>query len=152
MHVFRIVRQRFVSEALTGDGARRDGGRWNSRGNAIVYAAVSRSLAVLELLVYVDSDTAPADLVLLTVRLPDAAPVETMAANQLPSNWRHTPAPGALADIGDKWVRDSRSGVLLVPSAIIPEEQCVLINPGHSGHTGIGIVHQEPLILDPRLL
>ena len=152
MLVFRIVRGRFASEALKGDGARRDGGRWNSRGNAVVYAATSRSLAVLETLVHVDPDTAPNDLVLLTVNVPDTVSVETVTTEQLPTDWRRIPAPEALADFGDQWVREGRSGLLRVPSAILPAEQCVLINPSHEDSAGISMAEQEPLILDPRLL
>jgi hypothetical protein len=50
---WRIVRPEFADDAYSGLGARRDGGRWNSRGVAVVYASASLSVATLELLVNV---------------------------------------------------------------------------------------------------
>ena len=46
--VYRLVRAERASEALSGEGARLYGGRWNPPGAAVVYAAESRALAVLE--------------------------------------------------------------------------------------------------------
>jgi len=39
---------RFADDAFSGEGARRHGGRWNSRGRSVVYAASSVPLASLE--------------------------------------------------------------------------------------------------------
>jgi RES domain-containing protein len=42
--VYRLVRRERAAEALSGEGARRYGGRWNPPGAAVVYAAESRAL------------------------------------------------------------------------------------------------------------
>src|SRR5437588_11875883 len=49
---WRIVRAVRVNNAFTGEGGRVYGGRWNSRGTAIVYASEHESLAALELFIH----------------------------------------------------------------------------------------------------
>ena len=49
---WRIVRAARVNSAFTGEGARIYGGRWNSRGTAVIYVSEHESLAALELLVH----------------------------------------------------------------------------------------------------
>ncbi|MBL8232954.1 MAG: RES domain-containing protein, partial [Bryobacterales bacterium] len=46
MRAFRLCRATFP--AYDGEGARRVGGRWNSRGTRVLYMSENRSLAVLE--------------------------------------------------------------------------------------------------------
>jgi RES domain-containing protein len=50
----RICRRPFAD--LSGEGARLCGGRWNSPGHAVVYAAEAAALAVLEVRVHLDLD------------------------------------------------------------------------------------------------
>ena len=49
---WRIVRAARVNSAFTGEGARVYGGRWNSRGTAVIYVSEHESLAALELFVH----------------------------------------------------------------------------------------------------
>src|SRR6266705_2154868 len=49
---WRIVRAARVNSAFTGEGGRVYGGRWNSRGTAVVYVSEHESLAALELFVH----------------------------------------------------------------------------------------------------
>ena len=44
MLVYRIIKPAFAASALSGEGARRYGGRWNPPGITCVYAAGSRAL------------------------------------------------------------------------------------------------------------
>ena len=46
------MRMRWVTAAMSGEGARRYGGRWNPPGLPAVYLAESRALAALEILVH----------------------------------------------------------------------------------------------------
>ena len=52
---WRIFKPKHEATAFTGEGARLYGGRWNSKGTSMVYAASSQSLAALELLVHLDA-------------------------------------------------------------------------------------------------
>jgi RES domain-containing protein len=50
----------------------------------------------------------------------------------LPARWRRDPPPAELAFVGDAWIRERRSPVLAVPSAIVDEELNYLLNPRHT--------------------
>ena len=50
---WRIVQAHVADCAFTGEEARRYGGRWNSKGFAVVYTSSSISLAILEVLVHI---------------------------------------------------------------------------------------------------
>jgi len=72
--LYRLCKAAHV--ALDGEGARLWGGRWNSAGRPMVYAAATPSLAVLEVLVHLDlpAELLPDDLRLLTIEVPDSRP------------------------------------------------------------------------------
>src|SRR5919198_3247531 len=86
MIVWRLARAPHA--ALDGEGGRRAAARWHTRGRPIVYTASHLSLAVLELLVHVDPDEIPADLLALTIDVPDDVAVETLDTRSLPSDWQ----------------------------------------------------------------
>ena len=48
---YRIVQAHWAASAMTGEGARMFGGRWNPPGMPAVYLAESRALAALEIIV-----------------------------------------------------------------------------------------------------
>ena len=55
LSAWRITKQKHAKSAFSGEGARIYGGRWNSPGTPIIYTAQSQALAVLEVLVHLDS-------------------------------------------------------------------------------------------------
>jgi RES domain-containing protein len=135
--------------AFSGTGARLHGGRWNSKGVTVAYASATLSLSALELLVHTDVkllSTLP--LVACAASWPAGLAVETVDAAALPPGWRDTPA----AAFGDLWARNRRSAILLVPSAIVPMERNVIINPHHPDAGLITYAAPEPFRYDPRLL
>jgi RES domain-containing protein len=71
--VYRLVKERYVGSALDGSGAKAHGGRWNSRGVAVVYASDSVALAALELLVHLHRSEVLNRYVLFTLEVPDEA-------------------------------------------------------------------------------
>jgi RES domain-containing protein len=146
---WRICRN--AHQALDGEGARLNGGRWNSEGVAAVYTSSSLALAALEYLAHVDIDDVPDDLVAMAIELPDDAGVETVAVKDLPADWSRGPDHPACVAIGDAWAAEGAALVLLVPSAIVPEEQNVLINPGHPRAGEVAVRSVRPFAFDPRL-
>ncbi|MGO8999491.1 MAG: RES family NAD+ phosphorylase [Polyangiaceae bacterium] len=130
MIAYRLCRRPFV--ALDGEGARLYGGRWNPKGVPMVYAASTLSLAALECLVHFSPNALPTNYVAVTIDVPESVRVETWTPAKLPKDWGTTPAPAALQELGARWVREGRTAVLLVPSAVIPSERVVLINPRHA--------------------
>ena len=85
------------------------------------------------------------------VDIPDRA-VETIDRKDLPQDWRTSPRPEAVVAIGERWVREARTAVLAVPSALLPSEKNFVMNPAHRDFGRVRVGPIEPLDLDPRLL
>jgi len=148
---WRIVKASYAASAFDGEGARETGGRWNSRGVPVVYAAGSVSLAILEVLVH----TAAPDLLRAYVVVPaeiDEELVSRLEPTRLPSGWRRHPPPPQVQRTGDRWVAAGTSAVLAVPSVIVPRETNYLLNPSHPDFARLRIGPPEPLDLDARLV
>ena len=151
IRVYRVLRKAFSDSPFDGEGAYRYGGRWSNPGTRLAYTSEHQSLAMLEYFVHLDSDSAPADLVLVTADIPDDVPKERVVADKLPSSWRRSPAPAELARIGDEFVQKAGRCILIVPSALAPHENNWLLNPQHPDFrrlVGFGV---EPLNYDPRM-
>jgi RES domain-containing protein len=152
MRLWRIAKTKFIHDRA-GTGAKLAGGRWSSRGVAVLYFAATRSLAVLEIFVHLEPEDLPEPLSVLSVDVPDeifeGRAKRTIA--ELPPSWRHYPAPTALQAVGDAWVKAAASAVLELPSAIIPGESNFLLNPNHPDFEAVSWNAPEPFQLDPRL-
>jgi RES domain-containing protein len=151
MLAHRLAKARRAATPLDGEGARRVGGRWNPRGMAVAYCASSLSLAVLELLVHVDTDALPDDLVAIRVEIPDDLPARRLLTADLPRDWRQDSGRAALRALGARWFQERHELLLVVPSVVVPGERNVLINPLHPDAGRIQVVAREPFRLDPRL-
>lgn len=129
------------------------GGRWNREGTAAVYTSASPSLAALEYLTHIDIDLVPADLVLLTLELPDAlmARSEVVEVSALPATWQRPEDPRCIA-LGQAWLEARTALVLSVPSAILPEERNYILNPAHPDMPRVAEVRRRNFAYDPRLL
>jgi RES domain-containing protein len=123
----------YAAEDLSGGGAARYPGRWNRAGDAVIYCAPTRAIAVLESAAHVDDGGFPLNRFLVAIDVPDNlwSEREEIPATALPATWDAIPAGHASADFGSSWLRSRRSPILLVPSVIVPEEWCALINPQH---------------------
>lgn len=108
----------------------------------MIYTAASPSLAVLEVLVHLDlpPELIPSDYRLLSIHVPDDAPVEELA--DLPDD--------PLA-IGDEFLQRGGALVLRVPSAVVPQESNSLINPRHLAAAALRLEANEPFSFDRRL-
>ena len=147
---WRIVQAKYLNKAFSGDGARLYGGRWNSKGVAVVYTAGSLALASMELVVNLPSPK----LLQAFVRIPvhvNPALVESMESENLPRDWTSRPISPATKAIGDRWVKEQRSAVLRVPSIVVPEEHNYLLNPNHPDFAKIEIGQPAVYYFDPRL-
>jgi len=148
--VYRILRESYSKKPLDGEGAYRFGGRWSSPGIRLAYTAEHLSLAMVEYFVHIDADDLPKDLVLVTAEIPDGVSRTSISAKQLPANWRQSPAPAELAQIGDGFVREGSAAILIVPSALAPAESNWLINPQHPEFSRVRVLPPESFRYDPR--
>lgn len=149
MTVWRIASR--AHAALDGEGARLYGSRWTPRGLPAVFASATLSLAALERFVHTDPDLEPADLVALEITIAPGLRVDAVAASALPRHWRDYPAPQALALVGARWLREAKTVALSVPSAVIPRERNVIINPAHPDFARLHVAPPEPFAFDPRM-
>jgi RES domain-containing protein len=149
MLLYRLTRQVYAND-LSGAGAKAFGGRWNSKGKAMLYLASNRSLAVLEVLVHLSPIIIPDNYCMITVKIPDG--VEILDLSVMPKNWRNSPDDHNLKKIGDKFLSENKSLSLKVPSSIVAEEFNFLINPLHPLASKIKVVSIEPFNFDSRLL
>jgi RES domain-containing protein len=146
---WRIVKQKLVRMAFSGEGARRYGGRWNSKGIAVVYTAESQSLAALEILVHAESPELLQDYVAIPVSI-DPEFIARVDISALPKDWRAYPAAHAVRAMGDDWVARGASAVLRVPSVVIPSESNFLLNPAHRDFAKLKIGEPAAFEFDPR--
>jgi RES domain-containing protein len=147
--VWRLCRAVHAAGAFSGEGARRYGGRWNSRGVAMVYCSSSLALAAVELFVHLDPTQAPSDLVAISATLPEGEPARAITQNELPPDWWADPS--ATRALGDAWMRDGSSLAVRVPSVPIRAEWNVLVNPLHSRMAKIRIDPPQPFVFDARM-
>jgi RES domain-containing protein len=150
MRVWRICRARFAGEAFSGLGARRFGGRWNSRGVPMVYASSSLALAAIELFVHLEPAQQPGDLVALAASLPKGEPAQRLEPAQLPPRW-WTDDFEPLRALGDRWIQRKTSLAIQVPSAALRMEWNVLINPLHPASARLEIEPPQPFHFDARM-
>jgi RES domain-containing protein len=149
MRAWRLTRAVHASDPLSGRGAAIAGNRWNSPGTRVAYAASSRALAALEMLVHVTRETVPPDLVFVPIDLPDRLVVE---ATGIPGDWADLPYGPNARRFGDRWVAERRSLGLLVPSVVVPAERSVLVNPQHRAIGRVRIGPVEVFAFDQRLI
>lgn len=142
--IVRIARA--AHPVWSGIGAAMAGGRWNAVGVPVIYAASSKALSMLEVLVQGGDMAAPRDAV--TATIPDGVAIEDLAP--LPEGWREIDSPAAMA-AGTQWVVSGRTAVLRVPSVIVPEEANYLVNPAHPAAARIVVGKQARVEWDPRL-
>ncbi|MGB6688094.1 MAG: RES family NAD+ phosphorylase [Terracidiphilus sp.] len=151
MRIWRICRATYAADAFSGEGARRFGGRWNSRGVPMVYASTSLALAAVELFVHLEPSQSPSDLVFLSAALPDGEPARTLQPADLPQGWWTEKALLATRELGDAWIRGSSSLALRVPSVPIRSEWNVLVNPIHPRIGELKIDPPQPFVFDARM-
>lgn len=149
MIIYRISSCRFIDD-LTGTGAALYGGRWNSEGVYILYTAGSPSLAMLESLVHFGGRIV-GDYCQIALEIPEEHILE-LRAEELPENWRESPAPDALKAFGNRFIAEGKYLMLKVPSVLVPDESNYLLNPQHPGFKKLRTLVKSKIRFDERLI
>jgi RES domain-containing protein len=148
MIVYSLSKQAYIND-LTGRGAELHGGRWNSKGTAVVYTSSSRALAVLEIAVHTPFGFMPADYFMVTISLPDD--LEISEPKQLPPGWQSNPLIKATQIIGDDFKKANKYLALKVPSVTVAGDFNYLLNPQHPDFKSVEIITAERFEFDSRL-
>lgn len=153
--VWRIAKHtpEFSADDISGGGAKKAGGRWNSKGRAVVYASASIALATLETLAHLGDSIAVRNAFLVRIDIPLAVweRRDRLAPARLHPAWLAEPAGSATIAPGNRWLDSAAAAVLEVPSVIVPEESNLLINPAHADMRLIRAAVARQFIYDPRL-
>lgn len=152
IRAFRLCKTKFLATAFSGEGARLNGGRWNSPGLAVVYTSSSLSLATLEVLVHLEDPEAFARLFSwVPLEIPDDL-MDRLDPATLPDRWLADETNSSSQATGDVWLRAMRTAVLEVPSVVTPGEWNYLLNPAHPRFSEIRIGEARRFQPDPRLV
>ncbi len=142
--VYRLVRRERGAEALSGEGARLYGGRWNPPGVPVVYASESRSLAVLEAFVHLTLEARSMRLELCSIELPARVRVTRLDEDRPPRSL------DVSQSVGRRWVEEAGTLALVVPSVLVPRESNYVLNAAHPQFGRLAL-HREPYSFDERL-
>lgn len=151
MKVFRIAKKKYIKD-LSGEGARLYGGRWNEPGFSMVYFSESLSLCVLEILVHLDYKFLKDDFYFIEVDIPNPLIKSSIKTNDLPNNWRDIPSSQETKLVGTQWLSANKSVAMRVPSAILPSENNILLNPNHKLIGKVKVININKLEIDGRLI
>jgi RES domain-containing protein len=145
---YRIASGRFP--LLDGSGAALVGGRWNRKGQRVIYGALTYSGALLEQLAHAGIARLPRDHRWIAITIPAGARIEELDPDDVP-DWAKPGSKSALA-AGDDWYRARRALALIVPSVVgRPIERNILINQEHADFPRVTATKPKPVIWDERL-
>jgi RES domain-containing protein len=131
-------------------GAMLHGGRWNSRGLGVIYAAETYAGALLEVLVHSNLSQPPKNHKVIRIHVPDKVVPETLSITELP-DWYAEDMRASRA-FGERWIGENRTAVLRVPSVITTgRENNLLFNPLHPQFALIEAGGPEAVDWDERL-
>lgn len=131
-----------------GEGARRNGARWNSPGRPVIYCGHSFAIAMLERLVYSAIGTVPTSDRYVVALVPEDL-IEALDESTIPG-WRQAGSRSA-RDAGDRWLARGSSAALSVPSAVTGIDRNLLLNPAHPQFGQITVGEELPVAWDRRL-
>lgn len=154
MKLYRLTQKKFADTPFSPEGAKRYGGRWNSKGTEALYFAESESLCSLEVFVHVNNDPNIVDQYdLYRIEIPDELIVK-LDEEDLPASWRNIPAGEETQEIGDEFlnVQEPQYAALQVPSTISPRDNNYVVNPNHPAMEACFNNHEKlEFGFDPRI-
>ncbi len=148
MKVYRLSKKKYCHD-LSGRGAEIAGGRWNSKGFAMVYTSDSRALCTAEIAIRIPLGILPLDYYLIEIAIPDTIIIQDVP-KKLPKDWKHWPHAKSTQQLGDAFIQKTQHAVLRVPSAVVQGDFNYLLNPNHSDFHQIKIVKTTIFEFDKR--
>jgi RES domain-containing protein len=152
MKIFRIVQDKSRTKDLSGTGAFRSGGRWNSKGVYMLYTSENSSLAYLESLVHFDKILIPPRLFIVELEVKNDSLIYPLPASEYPKNWRKLSLIANQRQ-GDCWMSEQKWLGIKVRSAINMLEYNILLNPLYPQYYKlVRIVSVQEVPVDERLV
>lgn len=150
MIVYRVANVKYKETTLSGIGAEKVGGRWNSVGTRSIYCSENISLALLEY--YVHSENIaylPKEILIAKIQFPDEFIIEEL--DELPEKWNQYPYSSKTTQIFTDLAKDRNRFALRVPSTIVGLESNIILNPLFKEFGKVEILEFIELPIDDRL-
>lgn len=150
MRAWRISKAKRAAD-LSGLGAAIEGGRWNEAEAAAVYLGLSPAICCLETFVH-QTQRPVIPMKITEFELPEDAELYLEPSEkELPVGWAALPADKPSMSFGTDWLsRGSHLG-LIVPSAVLPLERNIVLNPRHPAISRVKISRIMDFTYDDRL-
>lgn len=151
MRGWRIAKADYI-EDLSGRGAAIAGGRWNHQDVPALYLGFGPAICCLETFVHAGGKpTFPMKIACFA--LPeDPALYDAVDVEALPDGWNALPADRPSMDFGSRWLRKNTALGLIVPSAVLPLERVMVVNPEHAAMGEVRLVEVYDFMYDARML
>jgi RES domain-containing protein len=150
VRLYRITKTQYIND-LSGEGSRLYGGRWNKAGDAMLYFSQNLSLSLLEIIVHVDYAQLPLDYSFLEVEIPDSNIKKIQSIDFIEPKWSTEKAVNQLQMLGSNWLKKKESLAMMVPSAVMNQENNIIVNPFHKDFEKLKIIRTDKMDFDPRL-
>lgn len=150
MKAWRIAKAKRAAD-LSGMGAAIEGGRWNDAEVPAVYLGLSPAICCLE--TFVHQARRPVFPMKITeLELPDDPALYLEPdVKSLPTGWSSLPADRPSMAFGTAWLRSGSHLGLIVPSAVMPLERNIVLNPLHPAMLNVTISRILDFTYDERL-
>lgn len=136
---------------LSGKGAAIEGGRWNDAEVPAVYLGLSPSICCLESFV-LQTRRPDIPMKITVLELPDRPDLYLEPAlNPLPVGWASLPADRPSMRYGTTWLARNEQLGLIVPSAVMPLDRNIMLNPRHTAMAEVRIIDLLDFAYDQRL-
>lgn len=148
MEIFRITKPKYA-DSLKASG---NEARWNHKGEDVIYAASSRALASLELIVHLSGFILKNPYKINVIGVPNDLLVININKEEMPRNWGSLSPYKETQRLGSAWLKSKNSSVLKVPSSIVINGYNYVINTNHTDFDKLDIVDTEDYLFDPRII
>ena len=124
-------------------------GRWNTEACRVIYCSEHYSTALLEKLVHSNTGKIPKGQQWIEISIPAGTSYEVVTPHSL-RGWDNT-SQKTSKRFGDRWVKEQRSALLIVPSIVARVDNNILVNEAHPEFKKIATSLNQPVIWDSRL-
>ena len=124
-------------------------GRWNTQACHVIYCSEHYSTALLEKLVHSNTGKIPQKQQWIEISIPVGVSYEVVTHDSL-RGW-DSPSQKVSKRFGDRWVKEQRSAIVIVPSIVARVDNNILINEAHPEFHQITTSLNQPVIWDSRL-
>lgn len=146
--IYRITKPKWAGH-LNGSGY---AARWNPNGIFMCYAAESKALACLEMLVHLQSEQLNHSFKVTKINIPSQISCLEIDENELKENWKDFFEIHLTQEIGKNWIQSHSSCLLRVPSSLIEDSFNYLINPAHTDFKLLNSNEIQHFMFDNRLV